>query len=84
MGEKMGVKKICGRPTGHNFNHPLDRKHIFFKGGLIYVITLVNSCLAFVEPHFLVLSRSSRIRHSHCVLRIHQNDEKVDGIELVK
>ena len=23
-------KKNCGRPTGHNFGHPLDRKQTFF------------------------------------------------------
>ena len=26
-------RRFCGRPTGHNFSHLLDRKHIFFKGG---------------------------------------------------
>ena len=25
-------KKNCGHPTGHNFGHPLDRKHTFFYG----------------------------------------------------
>ena len=25
---------ICGRPSGHNFGRPLDRKQTFFKGGL--------------------------------------------------
>ena len=25
-------KKNCGRPTGFNFSHPLDRKQIFFYG----------------------------------------------------
>ena len=31
---KHGRKRFCGRPTGHNFGHPLDRKQTFFKGGL--------------------------------------------------
>ena len=25
-------RKKCSRPTGHNFGHPLDRKHTFFYG----------------------------------------------------
>ena len=32
--KKTEKKQFCGRPTGHNFSHPLDRKHIFLKGGL--------------------------------------------------
>ena len=31
-GEKNGEKNNCGRPTGHNFSHPLDRKQTFFYG----------------------------------------------------
>ena len=27
---KKKEKKNCGRPTGHNFGHPLDRKQTFF------------------------------------------------------
>ena len=29
-----GGGRFCGRPAGHNFGHPLDRKQTFFKGGL--------------------------------------------------
>ena len=38
-------KRYCGRPTGHNFGHPLDRKQTFFKGGLMYAQD-VNSQLS--------------------------------------
>ena len=27
---KKNVNEKCGRPTGHNFGHPLDRKQNFF------------------------------------------------------
>ena len=30
--KKSGNKKNCGRPTGFNFSHPLDRKQNFFYG----------------------------------------------------
>ena len=33
--KKKKKKKIGGRPSGHYFGHPLDRKQTFFKGGLI-------------------------------------------------
>ena len=29
---KVETKKNCGRPTGFNFSHPLDRKQTFFYG----------------------------------------------------
>ena len=32
--KKMWRKKNCGRPTGHNYGHPLDRKHTFFVDSL--------------------------------------------------
>ena len=32
--KKKKIDRIFGRPSGRNFGHPLDRKHIFFKGGL--------------------------------------------------
>ena len=34
--KKLEEKKErnCGRPSSHNFGHPLDRKQTFFKGGL--------------------------------------------------
>ena len=32
--KKKEKKKSLGCPTGHNFGHPLDSKHTFFKGGL--------------------------------------------------
>ena len=28
--EKRETKRFCGRPTGHNFGYPLDRKQTFF------------------------------------------------------
>ena len=32
---KKGKKKdFCGRPSGHDLGHPLDRKQTFFKGRL--------------------------------------------------
>ena len=40
--KERGKKRICGRPSGHNFGHPLDRKHFFFKGGLSSVDLKVN------------------------------------------
>ena len=30
--KKVEKKKNCGRPTGFNYSHPLDRKQIFFYG----------------------------------------------------
>ena len=30
--KKTGKKGFCGRPTGHNFDYPLDRKQTFFLG----------------------------------------------------
>ena len=32
--KKTEKRKICGRLTGHNLSHPLDRKQTFFKRGL--------------------------------------------------
>ena len=42
--KKNGKKRFCGRPTGHNSGHPLNRKQtLFFKGGLriIFKIKLI-------------------------------------------
>ena len=38
--KKTEKKDFCGRPTGHNFGHPLHRKHTFFKGGLMGICAL--------------------------------------------
>ena len=32
--KKRKKRRFCGRPTGHNFGHPLHRKQTLFKGGL--------------------------------------------------
>ena len=32
--KEEGKKRYCGRLTGHNCGHPLDRKQTFFKGVL--------------------------------------------------
>ena len=40
--KKWGKKKNYGRPTGHNFGHPLDRKQTFFKGGLALKVMQLN------------------------------------------
>ena len=33
--ESEKKEKIVGRPTGHNFGHPLDRKQIFLRVALL-------------------------------------------------
>ena len=55
----MKRKRFCGRPTGHNFGHPLDRILTFFKGGLRYLFTYYKTYIIYemrVKDYMYVLS----------------------------
>ena len=63
--KKKKEKKRCGRPTDHNFSHPLDRKQTFLMGSLrpasgpIYSLyVLVYPIFSFICPicHILIIS----------------------------
>ena len=43
--QKKCGKKNCGRPTDHNYGHPLDRKQKVFLGGLAGVATEDYGCI---------------------------------------
>ena len=40
--KKWKKEKNCGRPSGHNFGHPLDRNQTFFYGQPHYMQTFFN------------------------------------------
>ena len=58
--QKEGKKRIRGRPTCHNFGHPLDRKQTICKGGLtLFFPLIISSILYFMQ---LVIYRRNCFR----------------------
>ena len=51
--KKKKKKKNCGRPTDHNYGHPLDRKQTIFVDSLsIRLAPSLRSCVGFAHQTF--------------------------------
>ena len=51
-------QKNCGRPTGFNFSHPLDRKQIFFMDSLGVIYMHIAASAHYVDIYIYVSAKS--------------------------